>query len=345
MKKIIPIICCLFLLLANQVSHAREFTKETEYSVLILDLQGVEKINENFYVAWVEPEPSMPQLRARVLPENLEGTVKWNLTITYNRSTRNDRDTFQKQTPVSELWNITTDFGSNFYGGTATLTWTYTDSKNNSLPEQTFKFYIRGKNASVETIKSYIGDSPWFAKAIGAHESAPAQNGRLYCQFNEIGTLGPDNSNIKNHPNASSNNDGGYGIFQLTKFDVPTRRPNTNELWSWKANVDSAKGWINYIYNNIAVPHMDAQRALAEEQMGKNRVPSIPNLTYNNVTFMDPWNYPNEKNFIDAVTLKRYNGASRGHFVVWDNVNRRWRINETNNLGFNYVERICEVYE
>jgi type II secretory pathway pseudopilin PulG len=123
----------------------------------------------------------MPQLRARVLPENLEGTVKWNLTITYNRSTRNDRDTFQKQTPASEPWNITTDFGSNFYGGTATLTWTYTDSKNNSLPEQTFKFYIRGKNASVETIKSYIGDSPWFAKAIGAHESAPAQNGRLYC--------------------------------------------------------------------------------------------------------------------------------------------------------------------
>lgn len=64
-----------------------------------------------------------------------------------------------------------------------------------------------------------------------------------------------------------------------------------------------------------------------------------------------------EFNFLDAVTIKRYNGASRpesdisgnpnnGNFIEWDEENEEWICHPLNSLEppNNYVEDICSEY-
>ena len=78
------------------------------------------------------------------------------------------------------------------------------------------------------------------------------------------------------------------------------------------------------------------QRIQARNKNNGVDVP-VPNKTYGNVTFSDG----TDKIIEHAVALKRYNGASGGNFCSWDNKNSQWKFNENNNLGFNYVSRIC----
>ena len=55
------------------------------------------------------------------------------------------------------------------------------------------------------------------------------------------------------------------------------------------------------------------------------------------VTFEDKTSYVIE----DAVTMKLYNGASGGNYCAWDGTNNKWKFNQYNNMGFDYVNAIC----
>lgn len=135
----------------------------------------------------------------------------------------------------------------------------------------------------------------------------------------------------------------GFGIFQLS--------PPSQDMqyWNWKANVDRAKVmldameseattfWNNQVLQfdlwNFDFPG-DQKDPPADEPEG-------------DITFsFDPTG--GQKTFRDAIWIKRFNGASGGHYIVWRNTgvdanDPFWHFGKTNNLGFNYVNRICST--
>jgi lipopolysaccharide export LptBFGC system permease protein LptF len=105
-----------------------------------------------------------------------------------------------------------------------------------------------------------------------------------------------------------------------------------------------------------AKKHMEKQLALAQDYVDTGaikEIPEIPSKTYGNVTFKDGRVHKDyDKTFIDAITIKRYNGASKpsndkgnsGHFVEW--YENKWVFHELNGYKdpFNYVKRVCDEY-
>jgi hypothetical protein len=82
---------------------------------------------------------------------------------------------------------------------------------------------------------------------------------------------------------------------------------------------------------------MVEQRDQAFLQMGEN-VPVDDHYQYP-VWFIDG----TDRIIEHAVVLKWFNGASNGHYCYWDNTYAIWDFNETNNLGSNYVARVCST--
>ena len=99
-------------------------------------------------------------------------------------------------------------------------------------------------------------------------------------------------------------------------------------------------GWLAY------------HQANADDDMYEDRVAAlyyhdfdvqaamVPPETLHSVIFEDG----TDKYIEHAVALKRYNGESEGQYCEWDDDEKEWVFNRLNNLGFNYVERVCEVY-
>lgn len=167
--------------------------------------------------------------------------------------------------------------------------------------------------------------SLWYPQYVAIHESGSSSGGVMK-QFNETGTFNHGNSDIRHTPNASS--DGGFGIFQLTN---PV--PFAQQLWSWKANCDEGISRLNSAQTYANNWMISQRRQMTDEGFS---IP-VPVKTYGSISFSENTAYIIEH----AVALKRYNGASGGNFCAWDNANSQWKFNETNNLGFNYVARIC----
>ena len=79
---------------------------------------------------------------------------------------------------------------------------------------------------------------------------------------------------------------------------------------------------------------MQSQRSQAKAY-NKNVDLPVPDETQDNVTFKDGTSRIVEH----AVAMKLYNGSSKGYYCAWNG--KAWKFNRTNNLGFNYVERVC----
>ena len=329
----------MLLFISLQIT-AKIFEKQTEYTTLKLDIQGIEKVTDTFYVSWINSTPRMPKLSAIILPNNLQGNIKWKLTIEYRRDNRNDCTIFEKELPIAKSWDIYNEFSNEFYGGKATLTWEYVSK----CPEKSFIFHIRGVNPSESDAEAAIGTNPWYAKAIARHESG-IQNGRTYIHFNEIGSYGPEWTDIRYCPNWGAPH--GWGMMM---FDNPA--PTRNELWNWRAMVSAA------------LVRMAGHRTEAQEFFDAVKR-----------TFSDKWVEPPSSYTvsgtstaitpIDAAAIQCYNGCAvvyrlwTGQYDKHGNKIKRayrscWAFNQNNPADTrwqfidnqnNYVKEIIKEYE
>lgn len=181
---------------------------------------------------YISEDPLMPALTAGILPGQLAGNVEWSLKIRYTRNGRNDSDVYVTTLPAANDWRITPQMGAAIRGGQATL---YCHSIDSNAA-QAMTFGIRAYNASESEIITYINNIPdvsWYYQYVAKREGGQ-QEDRWYLQFNEGSDLlhncGP--AGVRYTPN--SDGAGGFGIYQLTAFEVTGRPPNAQELWNWR---------------------------------------------------------------------------------------------------------------
>lgn len=188
-------------------------------------------------IAYITGEPVMPYLVARLggfHEFNTEMNIDWKLEIKSERTKRGTRDnkfypaSGYRTLPADQEWNISDEFGTDFVGGKCKLYY-----KIGNTAEQTFEFYIRGKNPLDATAKDYVVNHAKsatypYAWAIVQHESR--QNTRCYNQFNSGGD-GPGNLEQPNFTGPD-----GWGIAQLDKPLGVTA--STNEVYHWRQNVE-----------------------------------------------------------------------------------------------------------
>ncbi len=333
-------------------------------------------------VAIISAAPSMPKLT--IIVPGLHASVEfpWRLTINYTRSGRNDSDTIPEigpgMTHSGEEIDLPSWCGDQIYGGDAIL---YYSPCGEETPRE-FNFRIRAMNPEDSTAIAYINghaNSTWYARYIGKHESyegsAPSTPAdlRFYNQFEE-GPVSDTGWNTLKTPYAAENGDGGFGLFQLTRFDVvpptnppSTRGPNRQEIWSWHANVDTA---LDVLSRKIttANAHMNIQRQevnsdfvaghipagavpVPVERQGTAQDPSNdhdPQASNENLTALVTFQDGTARTIEHAVAMKAYNGASGGHYCVynpWQSAENPggWRFNRKNTYEdpFNYVNKIC----
>ena len=163
--------------------------------------------------------------------------------------------------------------------------------------------HIRGTNPSAVDVEAAIGNDPWYAKAILRHESGRQGNVR-YCQFNEIGNLGPDFSNIRHCPNWGEPN--GWGIGQIDPPD------SYDTLWNWRTNLLEVAVKMNRFRGEASDWILRQQT----QQQAEN-----PNMPLANETF-DIAGYVfqegTDRTPADACAIARYNGLSHWP-IYWRN--------------------------
>ena len=311
-------------------------------------LYGTETINKENYlkvtengknleygsIVYISEYPEFPTLIAEV-PANCK-SVKWTLKAMFNRPNRNKQaKPFLKKYTGDKIWNFTEAIDSKFIGGILILT-----AKTDEGKFYLFSLNIRAKNPSESVILNYIGNHPKFAQAIARHESG-LQNGRYYCQFNEVGKLG-DNYllNIKHTPNRGSDMLG-WGIFQVT-----SPSPSKTDLWNWKANVDTGKK----ILNEKEAEAKEYFKAVKRTYPEKYEPPPVSyKVPGTNTTLTS----------LESATIQLYNGgavvksllnsygtystyASCWKFIPKNLPERRWKFVPNRN---NYVKKVILAYE
>jgi hypothetical protein len=183
--------------------------------------------------AYITSKPEMPKLKAEIkgAPADLE--VEWKLEIKSERSERKQLDDKKypedgsfKKLPGNEAWDIFEEFGEDFTGGKATLTYRVKGQ------EGKIEFKIRGKNAKDSIAKAYIkGKTPNYpyAWAMAQHESREPKNFTSYNQFNTVGSVagtpffGPPD---------------GWGIGQIDRFSEK-KIVTSKEVYNWHENVSA----------------------------------------------------------------------------------------------------------
>lgn len=273
--------------------------------------------------------------------------------------------------------------GRGFFGGDAELTWQLLKADETPLgDEQKLLFRIAGKNPDdgpgAGTCRAYIdqvaqsliaqsGTLMWYAYAIAKSETKDEGGDPYYNHFLRRGEKYKDKKGAEGVPNW--NNDGkkkngqlkvgGFGIKQVTGYqgkedgNVPR-----SVIWNWQHNVDEGLRELVKVHKE-ARAWMQKQRSMATA--------ALPSHTVRNILFKDGTNRIME----DAVSMKRYNGASRrpqpdtysdpagtggfsyanevpqprmGHYCYWDTSRGKWSLSRYNNYksGFIYVDRVCQ---
>ena len=362
----------LSILLISTNAFTKEFSKETSFTVIDLDIDylGVEKVSDNFYVAWISEEPKMPSIKARLSPQGLKGHVSWEFSIDYKYNylkwVNEQQVSVERSYSINQLkhttknneeWDINKILGKYFFGGTVTLVWEYIDENNMRLPRKTFVFYIRGKTPNVNDVKQYIDitiPNYWYAKCIASHESL----GYHQFEFRSSYVFGPTGKRYL--PLVSS--DGGVGIYQITSEPV-----TGDDHYSWKENINKGKSFLDskrtdalrWVKKQLEQAYIACK---SDMKIMKEKMNDI-SITYNGVTFeFGDWTYDEKENewkynetqskktFLDATSIKSFNGSSKpktekgesGYFIDW--YNNEWLLHELNSLNFNYVKRVCEEY-
>lgn len=307
-------------------------------------------LGKNEYCALVTHDGEMPSLTLEAISMEDLGLVTCTLFINYNRSRRNDADTFLYTMNGNCSWDIKSTMLDKVRGGEAVIK-CYSD---NLGCYQYYNFGIRGVNAPEIVVSNYIENADndkWYPKYIAKHESWIPETDynplrRYYLQFND-GAFNCDSSDVNGTPNWGDDGEGrpgGFGLFQLTNFfnGSDWGVPNKQELWDWKENVNSGVFYINYLYND-SYNYMTVQRSNAANVSFELR--HVPDTTLFDVLFSD-----NTDNIIEnAVAIKRYNGrggGGNGEFIEFNLTNQSWVFHPLNNYDqpFNYVARICSTY-
>jgi hypothetical protein len=310
---------------------------------------GVSYVNPGTEI-YIDANPTMPSIQVTAISPVSPDTIDYELVISYTRSGRSDWDTLRYSGLAGIPWNASNQLLGRIGGGQIR---TKCRSHRNNC-SQLFDFCIRGYNPdqwNVEnTIASY-NDDEWHWRYIAMQESDSAHQGRYYAQFNTyyndfyISCDPNDAYGIEGTPNASG--DGGFGIFQLTGIGWDEHRPAAQTLWSWKANIDTARWWLNLIEGE-AVGWMNDQRGqcVADHEYDPGWYWSVPDHSVGNVVFSDNDNggYPeSSNNIVNACGMKRYNGTTGGWYCYYWNSEHRWDWNELNteNPPRNYVSEVC----
>jgi hypothetical protein len=329
----------LILLTFSIPVFAKDFSQGTEFIIAEIDLQGVEKIRDDFYVAWLDSSPRMPQLKARLKPEGIQGEVSWTLKIEYRRDPRNDESPrFTKKLSANEIWNINESLGTQFWGGKATLTCEFV---GRNITDE-FVFYIRGTNPSPPDAERALGNNPWYAKAIARQESG-IQNNRTYLQFNEIGTLGPSWGDYRFCPNFGAPN--GWGMMQ---FDNPPAE--VNEIWNWNIMVSSsltrmqghrieAQDYFDAIKRTYPDEWVEPPASITISKTSITAIDAAAIQCYNGckvVRYLWTGRYDNKGN-----KIKMYYRSSWAFYPNNPNF-QRWQFLDNQN---NYVREVLEEYE
>jgi len=306
------------------------------FTILSVELKdGDTVIDENQY-AYIDGDPEMPQLTARLKPDGLSGNAKWQLFIEYKREDRDDEEYYPgpnadswKTVAASEAWNIADDFGENFRGGKCSLKFEYEET------ECQFIFHIRGYNPTEAAAKNYLNaNGPWYAYCIAKHESG-TQNNRTYLQFNELGTLGPNWNDYQYCPNRGPSSPRDWGMMQLTQFATEyggeERQPYEQELWNWKENVDTA------------IDVMDVKKQEVQQHL-KNMAPDgaggyimPPDTTVSGVEFKSG----TAKTSDQLGFIKRYNAG--WFWTAYDEETEEWTHVTLD--GNDYTEKVLNEYE
>ena len=261
-------------------------------------------IDDNAF-AYITAEPQMPDLKAAFYPDGLSGTGTINLSIDYARHLVSQHSEYDSDTiSIGSEWGVRAAMGEAIRGGRAVfsgecLGHTFTQTN-----------HIRGTNPSAEDVETAIGDDPWYAKAILRHECGRQGNVR-YCQFNEVGNLGPNFSDLRHCPNWGTPN--GWGIGQLDPPD------SCDTLWNWRTNLLEVAVKMNRFRGEASDWILRQQT----QQQAEN-----PNLPLANETF-DIAGYifreGTGRTPLDACAIARYNGLS--HWPIY------WRNTTPTQLG------------
>jgi len=288
-------------------------------------------LDDNYYV-YIDETPKMPALSLQFKPNGMDGAISWGLTIDYDRDNRRDHDIFptgddpltiqEKILPTNVSWIINGDWGDKIRGGKATIVWQYI---GNGI-KRDFIFYIRGKNPKENDVKPFlgvqsidiIGLEPWFLTRLLRQESG-------YKQFHNDGSFGPNKEDYKFCPLLGP--PAGWGIMQV---EDKYAKKSAQMLWDWMSNVNEGLAELK-VYQTEARNFWKKQKQDYFKWKSKNDDASEPfSVTYYDITFSyNPTG--DEKSFEDAIWIKRYNGASRGHFISWQVVNlikQYWQLND-----------------
>lgn len=256
-------------------------------------------------IAYITGEPTMPQLVASFKGFhnlNLDVSIDWKLEIKSERPERGTKD--NKFYPASgyrtlsanEGWDIGAEFGTDFVGGKCKLYY-----KIGNTAEQTFEFYIRGKNPLDATAKAYAMNHSAaatypYAWAMIQHESR--QGNRSYNHFNS-GADGPDHLERPKWHEPD-----GWGISQL---DEPLGvSASTLEVYNWRKNIDKMYVELQD-KKNIAISYLNFIQSKYPSKWenipnSANSISNFPSVATNMTS-------------LDASVVQLYNGAGVRIFV------------------------------
>lgn len=108
-------------------------------------------------VAYITGQPAMPQLKASFPGLAASISIDWKLEIKSERTERGTKDDKKypasgyKTPPGDQAWDIGTEFGTDFVAVKCKLFY-----KVNGGAEQTFEFFIRGKNPRDADARAYV---------------------------------------------------------------------------------------------------------------------------------------------------------------------------------------------
>ena len=302
--------------------------KVANVSIVKSILKSNGEVLDNGGYVHISDVPQMPELELSLYPLNLPGNVQASCIVDYRRSPAAQSTRYPegslKSFKANEPWAISSSFGADFRGGRGVVSSVYAGTTYTNI------VYIRGDNPTVTAVEMAMGTSPWYVRAIAKRESG-RQNGRYYCQFNEIGNLGPNWTDIRRCPNFGRPN--GWGIFQI---DPPV---NCETLWNWRTNVEQGKATINQcIREATAWINSQVQQQMSEDpsQPIASQVFTIGGMDFRQGTSRTP---------IDACAIQRYNGASRW-VIYWQNRTSttpgRWRVRQASTQYINNVLPLVE---
>ncbi|MBC6993119.1 hypothetical protein QWY85_14815 [Neolewinella lacunae] len=244
-----------------------------------------------------------------------------------------------------------------------------------------FEFSIKGLNPRLIAVSNFLNnrqDRPldvfWFLNRLLISESNSGHTGitpsSAMRQFNSYDSR---NENLwatwdafSRCPNMSF--DGGWGLAQPTN-----PRPNSPEiLWSWKANIIDCIRRLQEIAQEAEAPMISRAELIIEDIQLYGKSDTIPIIDYGELRWAQTANvfystnplisqvFPsnnyremdNVASVLDAVILKRFNGASVD-FLTVDIIGGRpkWKINPESATYYvhgvptthNYIERISSV--